>query len=355
MGSAAKSPAVVDPTGIKTWEQYKSASRTNRGTPLGARQKLTLWRVFETLLQALAKENLTTWNSLCYQTAQSLTVPVYDHVIADEVQDFGPAELRLVRALAAPGKNDILLCGDSGQRIYKSRTSLLNCGLDVRGRSTQLRVNYRTTQQIRRLADSLFSSYEADADGEPLTRDAVSILNGPVPQVAGYGSIADEVSGLAEWLGSRLIEGMKPYEIAIFGRTEAVLHDRAEPALEAAGIKGQLLNDDDAAIENHVSLGTMHRAKGLEFKAVAIVGCDLGVLPLPLSPGWHGGFSRSGPVRRARTKSPLRCLDSREGASARHSYQSAKRSSRQNSFLSRKHICTFLRIDEPSRSSQYSR
>jgi superfamily I DNA/RNA helicase len=241
---------------------------------------LTIWRVFETLLQLLAKENLNTWNSLCYQTAQSLTVPVYDHVIADEVQDFGPAELRLVRALVVPGKNDILLCGDSGQRIYKSRTSLLSCGLDVRGRSTQLKINYRTTQQIRRFADSLFSSSEADADGDPLTRDAVSILNGPAPQVAGFGSIADEVCGVAEWLETRLSEGMKPNEIAIFGRTEAVLHDRAEPALEAAGLKRQLLNDDDAAIENHVSLGTMHRAKGLEFKAVAIVGCDLGVLPL---------------------------------------------------------------------------
>jgi len=272
--------AVVDPSGITTWEQYKGTSRANRGTPLGARQKLTIWCVFKTLLHLLAKENLNTWNSLCYQTAQSLTVPVYDHVIADEVQDFGPAELRLVRALAVPGKNDILLCGDSGQRIYKSRTSLLSCGLDVRGRSTQLKINYRTTQQIRRFADSLFSSSEADADGDPLTRDAVSILNGPAPQVAGFGSIADEVSGVAEWLETRLSEGMKPNEIAIFGRTEAVLHDRAEPALEAAGLKRQLLNDDDAAIENHVSLGTMHRAKGLEFKAVAIVGCDLGVLPL---------------------------------------------------------------------------
>jgi superfamily I DNA/RNA helicase len=272
--------AVVDPSGITTWEQYKNASRANRGTPLGSRQKVAIWRVFETLLQLLAKENVNTWNSLCDQTALSSTVPLYDHVIADEVQDFGPAELRLVRALAIPGKNDILLCGDSGQRIYKPYTSVLSCGLDIRGRSTQLRINYRTTQQIRGFADSLFSSSEADADGDPLTRDAVSILNGPAPQVAGFGSIADELSGLAEWLELRLSEGMKPSEIAIFGRTEAVLHDRADPALEAAGLKGQLLSDDDPATEDHVSLGTMHRAKGLEFKAVAIVGCDFGLLPL---------------------------------------------------------------------------
>jgi superfamily I DNA/RNA helicase len=150
----------------------------------------------------------------------------------------------------------------------------------VRGRSTQLKINYRTTQQIRRFADSLFALSEADADGDPLTRDAVSILNGPAPRVAAFDSIADEISGLAEWLESRLSEGVKPKEIAIFGRTEAVLHDRAEPALVAAGVRGQLLNDDDPAAEDQVSLGTMHRAKGLEFRAVATVGCDVGLLPL---------------------------------------------------------------------------
>ena len=157
---------------------------------------------------------------MCYQAAQ-FAGSVYDHVVADEVQDFGPAELRLVRALVAPGKNDILLCGDSGQRIYKSRTSLLSCALDVRGRSTQLKINYRTTQQIRRFADALFSVSEADADGDPLARDVVSILNGPVPRVAGFSTIVDEISSLAEWLESRIGEGMKPKEIAIFGRTEA--------------------------------------------------------------------------------------------------------------------------------------
>lgn len=143
-----------------------------------------------------------------------------------------------------------------------------------------MKINYRTTQQIRRFADSLFAPTEADADGDLLTRDAVAILNGPVPRVAAFGSIADEIAGLAEWLESRLTEGLKPNEIAIFGRTEAVLHDRAVPALEAAGFKGQLLNDDDPADDDHVSLGTMHRAKGLEFKAVAVVGCDVGLLPL---------------------------------------------------------------------------
>jgi superfamily I DNA/RNA helicase len=98
--------------------------------------------------------------------------------------------------------------------------------------------------------------------------------------VAGFSSTADEISGLAEWLS----EGMKAKEIAIFGRTESVLHDRVEPAVEAAGQKGQPLNDDDPADEDRISVGTMHRAKGLEFKAVAVVGCGLGILPVAVGP-----------------------------------------------------------------------
>jgi superfamily I DNA/RNA helicase len=107
-----------------------------------------------------------------------------------------------------------------------------------------------------------------------------STVQHPVSRVARFGSTTDEVSGLAEWLESRLSEGMQPKEVAILGRTEAVLDDRVEPAFEAAGLKIQLLSDDDPANENYVSLGTMHRAKGLEFKAVAIVGCDVGLVPL---------------------------------------------------------------------------
>jgi ATP-dependent exoDNAse (exonuclease V) beta subunit len=147
-------------------------------------------------------------------------------------------------------------------------------------RQYQLKINYRTTQQIRRFADSLFISSEADAEGDLLTRDAVSILNGPEPRIAGFDSVAAEVAGLSEWLEKRISEGIKPKEIAIFGRIESVLHNRAEPALDAVGLKGQLLSDEEPATDNNVSIGTMHRAKGLEFKAVAIVGCDLGLLPL---------------------------------------------------------------------------
>lgn len=270
---------VIDASGITSWDEYKNASRANRGTPLGARQRLILWTVFENLQRALHREGLGTWNSLCYEAARSVTNTPFNHVIADEVQDFGPAELHLLRALVPTGKNDLLLCGDSGQRIFKPRMSLLGCGIDIRGRSSQLKINYRTTQQIRQYADRLFATEEKDSDGDSIARDAVSVLNGPAPQVSACAQIEDEIVALAEWLQSLIKDGLKASEIGIFARTESVLTQRGAAAADAAGCKSYLLSDDSDDGDG-VALGTMHRAKGLEFKAVAVIGCDQDLLPM---------------------------------------------------------------------------
>ncbi len=149
---------VVDPWGIVTWTQYRDASRTGRGTPLGARQRKAAWKIFDRVRKEMAEAELITWNQLCWETANYLDdedEKHFDHVIADEIQDFGPAEVRLLRALVAEQENDLFLCGDPGQRIYKSAFSWRTLGIDVRGRSRHLTVNYRTTEEIRRFADRL--------------------------------------------------------------------------------------------------------------------------------------------------------------------------------------------------------
>ncbi|MEQ1948807.1 MAG: 3'-5' exonuclease [Bryobacteraceae bacterium] len=271
--------AMVDALGLSSWDEYKNAPRANRGTPLGARQRLMIWKVFETFHRSLQREGLGTWNSLCREAAQALSVPPYAHVIADEAQDFGPAELRLLRALAPTAKNDLLLCGDAGQRIYKARASLLSCGIDIRGRSSSLKINYRTTQQIRQYADALFAVGETDADGDSIARDALSVLNGPVPRFIACSIIEEETAALAEWLQTLTKDGLKANEIAIFARTESVLEHRGATAVEAAGLKSFLLSDESEG-DGGVALGTMHRAKGLEYKAVAVIGCDKDILPL---------------------------------------------------------------------------
>src|SRR5262249_43764573 len=201
----------------------------------------------------------------------------------DECQDFGPAELRLLRALVPPGLNDLLLCGDAGQRIYKAACSWTAAGINVRGRSTRLRVNYRTTEQIQHFADAVLPSSLDQGDGTPEARDTIALLSGPAPHIAGAATVAAAIGEVRTWLTAMLNMGYQPADVAIFARTDRVLRERAEAALCACGMGWHYLSDDAPPAKDTVSLGTLHRAKGLEFKVVVVLGCDAELLPLAVA------------------------------------------------------------------------
>jgi mRNA-degrading endonuclease RelE of RelBE toxin-antitoxin system len=274
--------SVVDPAGIDNWDQYRGASRSNRGMPMGARQRVAAWKVFGHVLETMRRSRMTTWNRLCIEAAKvTAHSPLFEHVIADEYQDLGVAEMRFLRAAARKGGDDLFLCGDSGQRIYKPAFSWLSLGIDIRGRSSNLQVNYRTTEQIRRFADQIVATSLDGSTGEPEIRSSVSLLQGTVPEVLVAQNQAAEVKLISKWLVETVRSGVQPAEIAVFGRTEAIIRKRAEAALADCGMDFRSLNDEGS--DNNggaISVGTMHRAKGLEFRAVAVVGCDDEVLPL---------------------------------------------------------------------------
>jgi hypothetical protein len=79
----------------------------------------------------------------------------FDFAVAYEAQDLGVAQLRFLAALAGDRPDDLFLAGDLGQRIFQTPFSWRALGVDVRGRSQTLRINYRTSHQIRRQADRL--------------------------------------------------------------------------------------------------------------------------------------------------------------------------------------------------------
>ncbi|MDA9433704.1 UvrD-helicase domain-containing protein [Bradyrhizobium sp. CCBAU 51627] len=274
--------AIVDYWGIKTFDEYKVIARNGRGMALNATLRRKLWDVFERVQRQLAASELHTFGEVCDRLRQRIekdeTRP-FTHVVVDEAQDLGPRELRLIAALAPAGSRPLTFAGDVGQRVFRWPFSWLGAGIDVRGRSHRLKVNYRTTAEIRLFSDHLLPARLTELDGEPEERAAVSLLHGPKPDLKGANDLAGEVKILAEWLIGLRERGFAPGEIAIFARTRRALQERAGPALERAGFGGTWLAPDNIE-EGKIILGTLHSAKGLEFRAVAIVACDGSHAPL---------------------------------------------------------------------------
>ena len=189
-------------------------------------------------------------------------------------------ELRLMAAIAPKGRDALFFAGDLGQRIFQQPFSWKELGIDIRGRSSTLTVNYRTSHQIRRAADRLLPSAVRDVDGVGDERErTVSIFNGPEPQTELFETADEEITGVAAWIKRALDSGTAPAEIGVFVRSRAEL-DRARRAVRATGQEALELSERDEAANGRIPIGTMHLAKGLEFKAIAVMACDDDALPL---------------------------------------------------------------------------
>jgi superfamily I DNA/RNA helicase len=189
------------------------------------------------------------------------------------------AQLRFLAALGADRPNGLFFAGDLGQRIFQPPFSWLSLGVDIRGRSRTLQLNYRTSHQIRTQADRLLDPTLTDVDGNSEERrGTVSAFNGPAPTVVSHADPDQEAQAVSAWLTQRHQEGLAPHEIGIFVRSPAEL-DRATRAATGSGLPYTLLDDKVATRHGHLSLGTMHLAKGLEFRAVVVMACDDEVIP----------------------------------------------------------------------------
>lgn len=270
---------IIDPFAVDSWDEYRSISRKGRGTPMGTLQRKKVWDLFDGVFRELKKQKLTTWSLLSKWVATESDMSQYDHAIIDEAQDLGPAELRSLRAIVKPGKNDLLFCGDAGQQIYQSPFTWASCGLDIKGRSFRLRVNYRTTSQIKSFAEKILPATTLDEDNDE-SRNVISLMSGPEPELFCFDTVAEEGDKLAQLFAELIESGMKPDELACFARTDGYLGKTVISALEEADLDWLKLSDKNKANEGKVSIGTMHRAKGLGFRVVILVGCSEGVVPL---------------------------------------------------------------------------
>jgi superfamily I DNA/RNA helicase len=208
--------------------------------------------------------------------------PPFDFAVVDEAQDISISHLRFLAALGADRPNALFFAGDLGQRIFQQPFSWKALGVDIRGRSRTLRVNYRTSHQIRMQADRLLGPEVSDLDGNTEGReDTVSVFNGPPPVIRVLTNQKDEIEAVSAWLTELLKAGVVPHEFGVFVRSAAEL-DRARAAVNQAGISFKVLDDHVETTSGHVSVSIMHLAKGLEFRAVAVMACDDEIIPLQL-------------------------------------------------------------------------
>jgi len=231
---------VVDAWQLKTWEDYRDVKRLGRKTRLAETQRKLLWGLFESVREKLSAQSLLTQADVFAKITDAIQSDgknPFDFAVVDEAQDIGVPELRFLAALGGDRPNSLFFAGDLGQRIFRQPFSWKALGVDIRGRSATLRVNYRTSHQIRRQADRLLPPEISDVDGNADSRKGtVSVFNGPDPSIQVASSQSEETKIISEWIQSLINDGFRPEEIGVFVRSDAQLA-RAEEAVQAAGLK----------------------------------------------------------------------------------------------------------------------
>ena len=229
---------VVDAWQLDTWEAYRDVRRLGRKTRLPEEQRLTLWAIFEQVRTELRDLGLVTRARMFSSLAENLKdrrIPPFDFSIVDEAQDIGVAQLRFLSALGGGRPNSLFFAGDLGQRIFQTPFSWKTLGVDIRGRSQTLKLNYRTSHQIRMQADRLLGPELADVDGNVEDRrGTVSAFNGEPPSIQLFETEQKECDAIGMWLLECQDQGVNASEIGVFVRSKKEL-DRARSAVRAAG------------------------------------------------------------------------------------------------------------------------
>ena len=271
-----------------TRDQYLKASRNGRGTRLDRKKRLLVWQVLEHYQNLMKESQIRDINTAMYECTKLLQLstarPQYAHIIVDEGQDLSDNAYRLIRALAgAEHADDIFIVGDAHQRIYRNRPTLSRCGINVRGRSSILKINYRTTEEIRHAAFSLLDGLSFDDLDESIDRgkQCQSLTHGEPPIIRNFPDANTEFRFIRSEIQKLQDHGILLKEICIVARTKNLVNDYLS-LLANAKIRSYTIkrNQPDNRKLDGIRVATMHRVKGLEFKYVFIAAANNRVVPL---------------------------------------------------------------------------
>jgi superfamily I DNA/RNA helicase/mRNA-degrading endonuclease RelE of RelBE toxin-antitoxin system len=268
---------------ITSRQEYFRARRAGRGRQLNRAQRAAIWELVEQFTKRLDEANLWTFRRIAAHAARlerqlaATREPRYRHIVVDEAQDLSSAHWMLLRAMVAPGSNDLFLAGDTHQRIYDNYVSLSSLGIEIRGRSSRLTLTYRSTREILTAASRILGteSWDDMDDGTDSLDGYRSVLRGPQPELRAYRSWHEELDGILhqvrEWTGGDA-------SIAVSVPTKKQV-EQVESYLTAHDVPAGSIGPDGPRLHDGVHVGTLQRFKGLEYQRMILAGITDAAVP----------------------------------------------------------------------------
>ena len=269
---------------VASLEEYLTLERTGRGTPLQETERRAMYAVYEGYQRTLQARGLWDYDDYVLAALQLVEggqgPTEYSAAVVDEIQDLTEAVMRLVRGIVPHGPDDLFLVGDGLQRIYPGGYALSRLTIDITGRGTILRKNYRNTQEILRAAHAVMvgqSLDDMDEAGSDIPEPEFSVRTGEVPILRRFASPEQEL----QWVGTKIAElktqrGYKDRDFALLYRWRRPYYDLIARQPASVGAVVELERDAATYFGPGLKHTTFHSAKGLEFKVVFVVGASDG-------------------------------------------------------------------------------
>ncbi len=284
---------IIQPNEITDKDEYLKVPRLGRGRSLTRQQRNDIYPVFEEYRYALNQGKKKEFADACRDARVILeknnNILNYQAIVVDEAQDMGSEVFRLLKQMLAYQEDncDIFIVGDANQRIYDRQVKLSACGINIRGqRSRKLRLNYRTTEEIRKWAVSIIVGLPVDDldDGIDDLKGYVSLMHGESPKITSFKDENNEIKYVIDEITKLQNSNIELSGICITARTNDNL-EKTKQALINHGFKTQVIqrSKPDNLKNPGIRFATVHRIKGLEFEYVFIICVNENLFPLNLA------------------------------------------------------------------------